>query len=112
MAVRMAVPQPSPALPRAAPQRVRDAHRQARRGVSASLGFVAAALIGVVVPHETGAWLPLHLFLAGAVVLAISTVSLLLTTTWAAAPAPADRAVIAQRLLVGVGAAGVALGRE
>jgi nitrite reductase (NO-forming) len=91
---------------------VRDAHRQARRGVSASLGFVAAALIGVVVPHETGAWLPLHLFLAGAVVLAISTVSLLLTTTWAAAPAPADAAVTAQRLLVGVGAAGVALGRE
>jgi nitrite reductase (NO-forming) len=108
----MTVPEPSPSASRAAPHRVRDAHRQARSGLSACLGFAAAALVAVVVPHETGQWLPLHLFLAGAVVLAISTVSLLLTTTWAAAPAPADAAVTAQRLLVGAGAAGVALGRE
>src|SRR4051812_20212318 len=99
----------STSLPRAAPHRVRDAHRQARTGVLACLGFVAAALVAVVVPHETGRWLPLHLFLAGAVVLAISAVSLLLTITWAAAPAPPDAAVIAQRVLVGAGAAGVAL---
>jgi nitrite reductase (NO-forming) len=76
------------------------------------LGFLVAALVAAVVPHETGRWLPLHVFLAGGVVLAISTVSLYLTTTWAAAPAPADPMVVGQRVLVGAGAAGVAVGRE
>ncbi len=45
-------------------------------------------------------------------VLAISTVSLYLTTTWSAAPAPADAVVVAQRVLVGAGAAGIGFGRE
>jgi nitrite reductase (NO-forming) len=111
MIARMAVTDPAPAT-RAAPNRVRDAHRQARTGVQACLGFTAAALLATIVPHETGRWLPLHLFLAGALVLAISSVSWLLTTTWAAAPAPADAVVVAQRVLVGAGAAGIAFGRE
>jgi nitrite reductase (NO-forming) len=50
--------------------------------------------------------------LGGAVVLAISGASLMLTVTWSAAPAPADRWVRTQRLAVAVGIAGVGLGRE
>jgi nitrite reductase (NO-forming) len=44
--------------------------------------------------------------------LTISGVSLMLTVTWSAAPAPADRWVAAQRTLVAAGAAGVAVGRH
>ena len=59
-----------------------------------------------------GPWLALHLFLAGGLVLAISGVSVMLTVTWSAAPAPADIAVIAQRSCLAIGVVGVALGHE
>ncbi len=59
-----------------------------------------------------GRWLVIHLFFAGAVVLAISGVSLMLTVTWSAAPAPAERWAAFQRWSVAVGAAGVGLGHE
>lgn len=78
-----------------------------------SLGFfAAAAMAGVasIIGH-TDRWLGLHLFLAGGAVLAISAVSVMLTVTWSAAPAPPDRWVVAQRSLVAVGAVGVAAGR-
>lgn len=57
-------------------------------------------------------WVLVHLFLAGAVVLAISGVSLMLTVTWAAAPAPPDGWVGLQQACVAVGAIGVVLGRS
>ncbi len=44
--------------------------------------------------------------------LAISGVSLMLTVTWSAAPAPPGRWVAVQRALIAAGAAGVALARE
>jgi len=78
--------------------------------VRLALVFLAAAGIAAAAP--SGTWLPLHLFLAGGAVLAISGVTLMLTVTWSAAPAPSDRAVAVQRACVGVGAAGVAVGRE
>jgi nitrite reductase (NO-forming) len=56
--------------------------------------------------------LPLHLFLAGTVVLGISAVSLMLTVTWSAAPAPPDRWVALQRVCVALGAAGIGLATE
>jgi hypothetical protein len=74
-----------------------------------ALAFVAAAPVAAVV--EGTRWLPLHLLLAGGVVLAISAVSLMLTVTWSAAPAPADRWVAVQRTAVAVGAAGIGIGR-
>ena len=46
----------------------------------------------------------LHLWL-GRSVLAISGVSLMLTVTWSAAPAPSDRVVVFQRALVAAGVA-------
>lgn len=96
--------------PRGAADRVRRSHRQTRTTVRLALGFMAAA--GVAAAAGTGTWLPLHLFLAGGAVLAMSGVTLMLTVTWSAAPAPSDRAVAVQRTCVGVGAAGVAVGRE
>jgi nitrite reductase (NO-forming) len=71
---------------------------------------VAAAAVAWALTGS--AWLPLHLFLAGGVVLAISGVSLMLTVTWSAAPAPPDRWVAVQRASVAVGAAGVAAGHQ
>lgn len=95
---------------RGAPDRVRIAHRQTRATLRFALGFIVAAVVAAAAGSSR--WLPLHLFLAGGVVLAISGASLMLTVTWSAAPAPADRWVIAQRSCVAVGAAGIAVGRE
>lgn len=98
--------------PRGAPGRVPAAQAQARKALTLSGGFVAASLSAWAVPTELGRWLPLHLFLAGAVVLAISGATILFTVTWAAAPAPPTGTTTTQRWLVAVGAAGVGLGRE
>jgi nitrite reductase (NO-forming) len=95
---------------RGAQDRVRTSHRQTRPTIRLALGFLAAG--GSAALAGEGQWLALHLVLAGAVVLAISGVSLMLTVTWSAAPAPADRWVRAQRWLIALGAAGVAVGRH
>jgi nitrite reductase (NO-forming) len=93
---------------------VRAAQAQAQTTLRLALAFVAAAALAgaATTTSDLGRWLPLHLFLAGGVVLAISGASVLLTVTWSAAPAPADRWVATQRAAVAVGAAGVAVGRE
>jgi nitrite reductase (NO-forming) len=75
-----------------------------------SLAFLIAA--GLAAGWGANRWLVVHLALAGGVVLAISAVSLMLAVTWSAAPAPPDRAVLAQRLLIASGAAGVGIGRS
>jgi nitrite reductase (NO-forming) len=93
-----------------AADRVRRAHAQARTTVGLALAFVLASALAAAAGR--GRWLPLHLFLAGGVVLAISGVSLMLTVTWSAAPAASDAVVMVQRVCVAVGAAGVAVGRE
>ncbi len=95
---------------RGAPDRIRRSHAQTRTTLRLALAFIAAAALAV--PAGGSRWLVLHLFLVGGVMLAISGVSLMLTVTWSAAPAPAGRWVVAQRTLVAVGAAGVAFGRE
>jgi nitrite reductase (NO-forming) len=75
-----------------------------------AIALIAAAALAWATAD--GSWLPLHLFLAGGVVLAISGVSLMLTVTWSAAPAPPDRLVLLQRACIAVGAGGVAAGRH
>jgi nitrite reductase (NO-forming) len=95
---------------RGAVDRVRLAHAQARTTVRLALALAASALVAAAAAD--GRWLPLHLFLAGGVVLAISGVSVMLTVTWSAAPAPPDRLVQLQRACVATGAAGVAAGRQ
>lgn len=74
------------------------------------LVFIACAAAAAAL--GSARWLPLHLLMAGGVVLAISGVSLMLTVTWSAAPAPPDRWVGLQRICIAAGAAGVALGRR
>ncbi len=95
---------------RGAQDRVRTSHRQTRPTIRWALGFLAAGALAALAGE--GSWLALHLVLAGAVILAISGVSLMLTVTWSAAPAPPDGWVRAQRGLIVVGAAGVAVGRH
>ena len=91
------------------PDRVRRSHAQTRTTLRLALAFIAAAVVAA--PLGGSRWLLLHLFLAGGVVLAISAVTLMLTVTWSAAPAPADRWVAVQRWSVAAGAAGLAIGR-
>lgn len=57
-------------------------------------------------------WAVLHMVLAGALVLLISAVTMMLTVTWAAAPAPPVGAVMLQRAAVVLGAWLVVIGRE
>ncbi len=63
-------------------------------------------------PHDTGAWLPLHLVLVGTLLLAISGVTRLFAVSWSASRPCGDRVVAVQRWLVAVGAAGLAAARE
>lgn len=91
------------------PDRVRHSHAQTRTTLRLALAFTAAAVVAA--PLGGSRWLLLHLFLAGGVVLAISAVTLMLTVTWSAAPAPGDTWVAWQRWCIAAGAAGLALGR-
>jgi len=93
-----------------ASDRVVRTQAQTRPTLRLALAFLAGAALAA--GSGVARWLPLHLFLAGGVVLAISGVSLMLTVTWSAAPAPGDRWVALQRVLVAGGAAGVAVGRH
>jgi nitrite reductase (NO-forming) len=92
--------------------RVKVVHAQARAALRLAAAFALAAAAAVVVPHRTGAWLPLHLFLVGTLLLAISAATRLFTVTWSASDPVAGPLVAAQRWLVALGAAGLAIGRE
>jgi nitrite reductase (NO-forming) len=96
---------------RGAPDRVKLAHAHAVPALRLALVFLAASVVTIPLHQSTAEWLPLHLFLAGTVVLAISGASLLLTITWASAPAPARTPVLVQRWCVAGGAATIAFGR-
>jgi nitrite reductase (NO-forming) len=98
--------------PGRAATRVADVHRQARPTLVVAVAFLVAAAVAAVVPHRSGTWLPLHLFLIGGVLSAISAATQLLAVTWSAAPAPPRPAVAAQRWLLAGGAATLALSRE
>ncbi len=92
--------------------RVADIHRQSRTGLLVAAGFIAAAAITAVLPHESGAWLPLHLFLVGGLLTVISTVTQLLAVTWSSSPAPPVALAKGQLIILGVGAVALASGRE
>ncbi len=97
---------------RGEPARVRIAQRQARLTLGMAAAFALAAPVAVLIPHRTGWWLPLHLFLVGGLLGAISGAAQLFAVTWAAGPPPSDRQALAQRALIGAGAALLAAGRE
>jgi nitrite reductase (NO-forming) len=85
---------------------------QAQTRQTVRLSMALAGLAATVALAGEARWVPLHLFLAGAVVLAISGASQLLTVTWSAAPAPPDRWAATQRWTVAVGAVGVVAARR
>jgi nitrite reductase (NO-forming) len=92
--------------------RVKIAQGQAGRSLMAAMAFAVAAPVAAVVAHRTGTWLPLHLFLVGSVLLAISGATRLFVITWSAAEPVTGAAVVAQRWLLVAGAAGLAIARE
>lgn len=85
---------------------------QAQTRQTVRLSMALAGLAATAALAGEARWVPLHLFLAGAVVLAISGASQLLTVTWSAAPAPPDRWAAVQRWTVAVGAVGVVAARR
>jgi nitrite reductase (NO-forming) len=97
---------------RGAVGRVAAVQSQARTTLALAGVFACAAVVAALVPHRTGEWLPLHLFLAGSLLLAISGVTQLFAVTWAAGPPPADRLAAGQRWLLAGGVAILAAGRE
>ncbi len=76
------------------------------------MAFLVAAALAVIVPHESGSWLPLHLFLVGTLLTVISSVTQLLAVTWSTAPAPRRAVAGAQLGCLSAGAVIVAAGRE
>jgi nitrite reductase (NO-forming) len=100
------------AAPKGAAGRVIAAQRQARDGFALTLAFTVAALVTAATGPRTGAWLPLHLFLAGGVMSAISAATVLFAVTWSAGPAPSRWLTASQQALIAAGAIGVAAGRE
>ena len=93
-------------------RRVIESHRVA------SAAFLTAGVFGVVafgwslwVLWMGGSWWgPLHAFLAGGVVLAISGAAQMFTVTWSAAPAPGRVVTAGQRWAVTVGVTSVLVG--
>ena len=89
-----------------------QAHHQARRSLAVAVAFALAAPAAWLVPHETGAWLPLHLFLVGTMLSAISGATQMLAITWSSAEPPAPGLAAPQRWVLAAGAIAVAAGRE
>ncbi|MEP6623396.1 MAG: hypothetical protein ABJC79_03060 [Acidimicrobiia bacterium] len=103
---------PARGNPRGTAGRVAVVQRQARSTLVLAAGFAVAAAAALLVPHHTGAWLPLHLFLVGTLLLAISAATQLFAVTWAAGPPPSDRAAAVQRWSLALGAALLAVARD
>jgi hypothetical protein len=92
--------------------RVVEAQRQARRSLAVAGAFAVGAPLAALLPTSTGTWLPLHLFLVGGLLNAISGATQLLAVTWSASPAPSRRVTSLQRWMLAAGAVAIAGGRE
>lgn len=64
------------------------------------------------VAHRTGWWLPLHLFVIGGLLSAISATTQMLAVTWSSSPAPHQLIAAVQRYGLATGAVAVVVGRE
>ncbi len=87
-------------------------HAIARRALAAAGGFGLVALTWAVVVLITGGswWGPLHAFVAGTVLLAISGASQMFTITWATTSPPPPSVSTTQRLLIVIGVTLVLIG--
>lgn len=91
-------------------RRVAESHQVAGAAFRLAGGFASVAAVWALWTLLGGGswWGPLHAFLAGTVLLAISGATQLFTVTWAAAPAPPAVTAAVQRLTL-AGGAGVVL---
>ncbi len=89
-----------------------ESHEIARTAFIAALAFavVAAGWAAYVLAAGGSWWGPLHSFLAGTVLLAISGASQMFTITWSSTVPPARARVVTQRWLIIVGIAAVLVG--
>jgi nitrite reductase (NO-forming) len=101
-----------PRANRGARGRVATVHEQTRRGLAVALGFGVAAVVIALTKRGEGWWAPLHLFVVGALLSAISATTQMLAVTWSSAPAPARAAARTQRWLLTAGAVGLVAGHE
>lgn len=97
---------------RGARGRVADVHAQTRTGLLVAVGFAVAAVLAGVFRVGAGWWLPLHLFVVGGLLSAISAVTQMLAVTWSAAPAPHPVVAATQRWALAAGAIALVVGRE
>lgn len=100
----MSVPLPSPA---SRPRRVADSHQIVGAAFRLSAVFILwAAGWSVYRAFVPGSWWgPLHAFMVGGVLLAISGATQLFSVTWAAAIPPDPRLALSQRWMLATGAA-------
>ena len=96
--------------PRGAADRVVRTHRQTRPTVAITVFAMAAAFGAWALGGSS--WVAIHLMAAVGLVTIISGVSLMLTVTWSAAPAPPDAAVLVQRFCIAIGAVAIIAGRH
>lgn len=92
--------------------RVAAVHRETRRGLVISAGFLFAAVVAGVVGLDDGWWLPLHLFAVGGLLTAISAVTQMLAVTWSTAPSPSPVVAGTQRWVLAAGAVLMVIGHE
>jgi nitrite reductase (NO-forming) len=92
--------------------RVIAAHSITRRAFVGAAGFAIVAVVwSVLVLLRGGSWWgPMHAFVAGTVLLAISGASQMFTITWAASIPPRASVAAAQRWLIGAGVVSVLVG--
>lgn len=91
--------------------RVSAVHAQARPTFAVAGLFAIAAAIAAIFDNPTGTWLPLHLFLGGTVLGAITAATQLLGVTWSSSPSPSPVVANIQRVALFGGIALVAIGR-
>lgn len=100
------------AVSQGAAGRVVAVHRQTRRGLAQAVAFTGAAVVAALVPHETGMWLPLHLFVLGGLLTAISSTTQMMAVTWSASRATPDVVATSQRWGLAAGTVLLCVGRE
>lgn len=76
-----------------------------------ALGFTLAAMVAAVV-HRSSWWLPLHLFVIGGLLSAISATTQMFAVTWSSSPAAPALITALQRWGLVIGAVAVVTGRE
>lgn len=92
--------------------RVADVHRQTRRGLLVAAGFMAAAVLAGLTSVGDGWWLPLHLFVVGGLLSAVSATTQMLAVSWSTAAAPRRAVAGSQRWALAAGTVALVVGRE